>query len=90
MTVRRLSAGLVAAALFTPGLVACNAAGTPQAGSSASPTASASASGTGAPVSSDAKQALLDSTREISNGNFRFTMSGAGRCTSPARAPRCG
>ncbi|MFI7575193.1 hypothetical protein [Micromonospora sp. NPDC049497] len=76
MTVRRLSAGLVAAALFTPGLVACNAAGTPQAGSSASPTASAS--GTGAPVSGDAKQALLDSTREISKGNFRFTMSGAG------------
>ncbi|RKN43425.1 hypothetical protein [Micromonospora endolithica] len=78
MTVRRLSAGLVAAALFTPGLVACNAAGTPQAGSSATPTASGSAAPTASGVNSDAKQALLDSTREISNGNFRFTMSGAG------------
>ncbi|MEU4378952.1 hypothetical protein [Micromonospora echinofusca] len=88
MTVRRLSAGLVAAALFTPGLAACNASGTPTAGSSASPSVSASgtpasgsgapASGSAAPGSGDAKQALLASTREISNGNFRFTMSGVG------------
>jgi hypothetical protein len=82
MTVRRLSAGLVAAALFTPGLAACNATGTTGAGSSASPTVSASgtvaASGAATPVPGDAKQALLASTREISNGNFRFTMSGAG------------
>jgi hypothetical protein len=82
MTVRRLSAGLVAAALFTPGLAACNATGTPEAGSSASPTVSASGtaapSGAATPVPGDAKQALLASTREISNGNFRFTMSGAG------------
>ncbi|MCM0678953.1 hypothetical protein NCC78_30430 [Micromonospora phytophila] len=81
MTVRRLSAGLVAAALFTPGLAACNATGTPQAGSSASPTVSASGAATAsaAPgVPGDAKQALLASTREISNGNFRFTMSGGG------------
>ncbi|MGK5672822.1 hypothetical protein ACSNOB_08265 [Micromonospora sp. URMC 106] len=82
MTVRRLSAGLVAVALFTPGLAACNATGTPEAGSSASPTVSASGtaapSGAATPVPGDAKQALLASTREISNGNFRFTMSGAG------------
>ncbi|MER7415322.1 hypothetical protein ABT346_00810 [Micromonospora peucetia] len=82
MTVRRLSAGLVAAALFTPGLAACNATGAPTAGSSATPTVSASgtpaASGSAAPASGDAKQALLASTREISNGNFRFTMSGVG------------
>ncbi|WP_433390017.1 hypothetical protein [Micromonospora sp. KLBMP9576] len=82
MTVRRLSAGLVAAALFTPGLAACNADGTPTAGSSASPSVSASgtpaASGSAAPAAGDAKQALLASTREISNGNFRFTMSGVG------------
>lgn len=80
MTVRRLSAGLVAAALFTPGLAACNATGTPSAGSSATPTVSASgtASGAASPVPGDAKQALLNSTREISNGNFRFSMSGAG------------
>ncbi|MGW4500221.1 hypothetical protein ACWENR_16605 [Micromonospora sp. NPDC004336] len=82
MTVRRLSAGLVAAALFTPGLAACNATGTTEAGSSASPTVSASgtaaATGAATPVPGDAKQALLASTREISNGHFRFTMSGAG------------
>ncbi|MEU6073108.1 hypothetical protein [Micromonospora sp. NPDC047074] len=79
MTVRRLSAGLVAAALFTPGLAACNATGTPTAGSSATPTLSApAASGSATPVPGDAKQALLNSTREISNGNFRFTMSGVG------------
>ncbi|MER5333125.1 hypothetical protein [Micromonospora sp. NPDC002717] len=82
MTLRRLSAGLVAAALFTPGLAACNASGAPEAGSSASPSVSASgtvaASGAATPVPGDAKQALLASTREISNGNFRFTMSGAG------------
>ncbi|MFG2099090.1 hypothetical protein ACGFJ5_00650 [Micromonospora echinaurantiaca] len=80
MTVRRLGAGLVAAALFTPGLAACNATGTPSAGSSATPTVSASgtASGAASPAAGDAKQALLNSTREISNGNFRFTMSGAG------------
>jgi len=80
MNARRLSAGLVAAALFAPALAACNADGTPTAGSSTTPTASASgtpaASGSAAP--GDAKQALLASTREISNGNFRFTMSGVG------------
>ncbi|MER7457080.1 hypothetical protein [Micromonospora sp. NPDC126480] len=81
MTVRRLSAGLVAAALFVPGLAACNADGTTPAGSSATPSTSASGSApaTGnAGNAGDAKQALLDSTREISNGNFRFTMSGGG------------
>ncbi|MGN9774286.1 hypothetical protein ACTMS0_00680 [Micromonospora sp. H33] len=78
MTVRRLSAGLVAAALFAPGLAACNADGTPQAGSSATPTTTASGSAPATGVPGDAKQALLDSTREISNGNFRFTMSGGG------------
>ncbi|MFI7607151.1 hypothetical protein ACIBTV_18685 [Micromonospora sp. NPDC049366] len=80
MTVRRLGAGLLAAALFTPGLAACNAAGTP--GSSAAPSASASGtatpSGSSAPVDGDAKQALLASTTAIREGNFRFTMSGAG------------
>ncbi|WP_410809805.1 hypothetical protein [Micromonospora sp. 067-2] len=80
MTVRRLSAGLVAAALFTPALAACASGGTGTAGSTASPTtgASATASASGAPVAGDAKQALLDSTKEISNGNFRFTLAGAG------------
>lgn len=78
MTVRRLRAGLVAAALFAPGLTACTADGTPQAGSSATPTATASGPVTASGAPGDAKQALLDSTREISNGNFRFTMSGGG------------
>ncbi|MFD6562886.1 hypothetical protein [Micromonospora profundi] len=80
MTVRRLSAGLVAAALFTPALAACAGGTTGNAGSTATPTVSASGtpSASGAPVAGDAKQALLDSTKEISNGNFRFTLSGAG------------
>ncbi|MEV4118223.1 hypothetical protein [Micromonospora sp. NPDC049645] len=79
MTVRRLGAGLVAAALITPALAAC-ASGTGTTGSTPSPTVSASgtASPSGAPVAGDAKQALLDSTKEISNGNFRFTLAGAG------------
>ncbi|MEU5562327.1 hypothetical protein [Micromonospora musae] len=78
MTVRRrLGAGLVAAALFTPGLAACNAEAP---GGAASPTASATATATGSasPGSSDAKQALLASTAAIRDGNFRFTMTGAG------------
>ncbi|GIJ08768.1 hypothetical protein ACFFMR_01585 [Micromonospora andamanensis] len=74
MTVRRLSAGLVAVALFTPGVAACTATG--DAGPTATP--SATASGAAPEADTDAKQALLDSTREIRNGNFRFSMSGAG------------
>ncbi|TDC31599.1 hypothetical protein E1211_22290 [Micromonospora sp. 15K316] len=78
MTVRRrLGAGLVAAALFTPGLAACNAEAP---GGAASPIASATATATGSasPGSGDAKQALLASTAAIRDGNFRFTMTGAG------------
>ncbi|MGC5287177.1 hypothetical protein [Micromonospora sp. DT231] len=80
MTVRRLGAGLVAAALITPALAACGDGTTGTAGSTATPTvtASATASASGAPVAGDAKQALLDSTKEISSGNFRFTLAGAG------------
>ncbi|MBL6278865.1 hypothetical protein JMF97_22145 [Micromonospora fiedleri] len=74
MTVRRLSAGLMAAALLTPGVAACT--GDSTAGPTGTPSASATASG--AAGDADAKQALLDSTREISNGNFRFRMSGVG------------
>jgi hypothetical protein len=74
MTVRRLSVGLVAVALFTPGVAACTTTG--DAGPSATPSATASA--TGAAPDTEAKQALMDSTREIRNGNFRFSMSGAG------------
>ncbi|WP_406075021.1 hypothetical protein [Micromonospora sp. NBC_01638] len=80
MTVRRLGAGLVAAALISPALAACASGQTGTAGSTASPTVTASgtASPSGAPMAGDAKQALLDSTKEISNGNFRFTLTGAG------------
>ncbi|MEU8087607.1 hypothetical protein AB0B57_28855 [Micromonospora sp. NPDC049101] len=80
MTVRRLGAGLVAAALITPALAACGNGGTGTAGSTATPTVTASgtASASGAPAAGDAKQALLDSTKEISSGNFRFTLAGAG------------
>ncbi|MFG1914177.1 hypothetical protein [Micromonospora sp. NPDC048898] len=80
MTVRRFGAGLVAAALITPALAACGDGGTGTAGSTATPTVTASgtASASGAPAAGDAKQALLDSTKEISSGNFRFTLAGAG------------
>ncbi|SCE73794.1 hypothetical protein GA0070564_101642 [Micromonospora mirobrigensis] len=89
VNVRRFSATAFAAALLIPGLAACNSGtGTGAAGTSASPTvsgsadtASASPGATGASpgaVDGDARQALLDSTKEISNGNFRFTLSGVG------------
>ncbi|WP_244367739.1 hypothetical protein [Micromonospora echinofusca] len=74
--IRRWSvSGLVAASLLTPALAACQANGTEQpggAGASASSAPSASA-GTSA-----AKQALLDSTQAISQGNFRFAITGQG------------
>ncbi|MBX7269135.1 hypothetical protein KIF24_26000 [Micromonospora sp. Llam7] len=76
MTVRRLSAGLVAVALLTPGVAACTK--TDDARPAATPSVTAGATGGVPEVDTDAKQALLDSTREISNGNFRFSMSGAG------------
>ncbi|RKF28166.1 hypothetical protein [Micromonospora globbae] len=82
MTVRRISVGLVAAALFTPGLVACTDTGTTGTGASptatASGTATATATGTVAPGAGDAKQELLASTEAIRTGNFRFTMTGGG------------
>ncbi|MEU8263525.1 hypothetical protein AB0C02_23230 [Micromonospora sp. NPDC048999] len=85
MKIRRFSAAAFAAALLIPGLAACddNAAGPTEA--SATPTASATtptASGgiapSGTPDTDDARQALLNSTNAIRDGNFRFTMSGAG------------
>ncbi|NLU79346.1 hypothetical protein HCA58_13335 [Micromonospora sp. HNM0581] len=76
MTVRRLGAGLVAVAFLTPGVAGCTTTG--DAGPSATPSVTTPATGAAPEVDIDAKQALLDSTREISNGNFRFSMSGAG------------
>lgn len=79
MTIRRFSTAVFAAALLTPGLAACNNSGSGEAGASASPTVSGSAaSGSASPGTSEAKQALLNSTNEIRNGNFRFTMTGVG------------
>ncbi|MEU2167170.1 hypothetical protein ACH47V_07280 [Micromonospora chersina] len=77
MKIRRFSATAFAAALLIPGLAACNDTGTAGAGASATPAASGSVAPSGTPAS-DAKQALLDSTNAIRDGNFRFTMSGAG------------
>ncbi|WP_446212673.1 hypothetical protein [Micromonospora sp. IBSANI012] len=65
MNLRRWSAGLLAAALFVPGLAACKSE-------------SADSDGTAAasPTPADPKAALLASTEEISKGNFTFTMTG--------------
>ncbi|HEX7745147.1 MAG TPA: hypothetical protein VF462_07790 [Micromonosporaceae bacterium] len=65
-------AGLVAACLMVPGLAACGSGdNTPNA--TASPSGSASSSSA---TADDAKQKLLDSTKELSNGNFRFAITG--------------
>ncbi|MGC1215690.1 MAG: hypothetical protein WA890_31090 [Micromonospora sp.] len=75
MNIRRFSTAAFAAALLTPGLAACN--GTGEAGASASPAVSGSIAPSGtSSATGDAKQALLNSTNEIRNGNFRFTMTG--------------
>ncbi|MEV0805081.1 hypothetical protein [Micromonospora sp. NPDC050200] len=78
MTIRRFSAAVFAATLLTPGLAACNASGTGDPAASGSATPAASGSAIAPSGDADAKQALLNSTNEIRNGNFRFTMSGAG------------
>ncbi|WP_428961899.1 hypothetical protein [Micromonospora fluostatini] len=87
MTIRRFSAAVFAATLLTPALAACAETGAGEPGASATPTVSGSAapdpSGSASPgpsgaVDGDAKQALINSTNEIRNGNFRFTMSGVG------------
>ncbi|MFC6014913.1 hypothetical protein ACFP2T_01710 [Plantactinospora solaniradicis] len=67
MTIRRWGiATLAAATLFLPGLTACGTQGADQGSSSGSPA-----------IPADAKEALLASTKEITKGNFRFTMKGA-------------
>ncbi|MEO3922863.1 hypothetical protein ABGB07_03130 [Micromonosporaceae bacterium B7E4] len=68
MTFRRWGvATIAAAALFTPALVAC-------AGTGAEPSTSGSESPA---IPDDAKEALLASTKEITKGNFKFSMTGA-------------
>ncbi len=77
MKIRRWSVVGVTAAMLVPGLTACKQPGAESnASSSPSTTAGASASaGAASGVPTDAKQALLDSTREIGNGNFRFDLA---------------
>lgn len=78
MKIRRWSTVGLAATLLVPGLTACKQPGAESTGSAASPSASVSAS---ASTAGDPKQALLDSTKEISNGNYRFTIA-SGQSTS--------
>ncbi|NBE81396.1 hypothetical protein [Micromonospora rubida] len=82
MNIRRWSVGVLAAALFVPGLAACNSsADEPAAGkASAAPV-----------VPADPKEALLAATKEISKGNFTFTIadadtSGGGKVHLPSKS----
>ncbi|MFI6231693.1 hypothetical protein ACIBCR_30790 [Micromonospora echinospora] len=86
MKIRRWSAGVLAASLLVPGLTACKSDG---AESTAEPAASGSAASSAVP--SDAKEALLASTKEISKGNFSFTinggeLNGAGKVHAPTKS----
>jgi len=65
-------AGLVASCLMVPGVAACGSADN-EPNTTGSPSGSASPTAT---ASDDAKQALLESTKELSNGNFRFAIAG--------------
>ncbi|MEQ4301194.1 hypothetical protein ABNF97_07360 [Plantactinospora sp. B6F1] len=63
-------ATLAAAALFTPALTACSGTGT-EPDTPGAPGADSPA------IPTDAKEALLASTKEITKGNFTFSMTGA-------------
>lgn len=67
MNIRRWSVGVLAAALFVPGLAACKT-------EADSPTAESKSTAPAAPA--DPKEALLASTKEIQQGNFSFTIKG--------------
>ena len=66
MNIRRWSAGVLAAALFVPGLAACKS-------EADSPTADSSAA---AEKPADPKEALVASTKELQKGNFTFAIKG--------------
>ncbi|MFC7548227.1 hypothetical protein [Plantactinospora sp. GCM10030261] len=89
MNIRRWSIVGVTAVVLVPGLAACQQADPDStAGASGSPSPSASASPS---TAGDVKQALLDSTREIGDGNFRFTLAagattGSGVVHKPSRS----
>ncbi|MFB9235225.1 hypothetical protein ACFFWC_06685 [Plantactinospora siamensis] len=93
MDIRRWSVVGLTAAMLVPGLAACKQPGAESnAGSSASPAASGTSGAIpGATASADAKQALLASTNEIGNGNFRFnltsgTTTASGTVHKPSRS----
>ncbi|WP_446218354.1 hypothetical protein [Micromonospora sp. IBHARD004] len=67
MNIRRWSLGVLAAALFVPGLAACKTAAD-------SPTADGASAAPAVPA--DPKEALLASTKEIQKGNFTFAIDG--------------
>ncbi|MFU8870647.1 hypothetical protein [Micromonospora sp. SL4-19] len=67
MNIRRWSVGVLAAALFVPGLTACKT----EAGS---PTAESKPAASEKPA--DPKEALAASTKEIQKGNFTFAIKG--------------
>ncbi|WBB77459.1 hypothetical protein O7606_14300 [Micromonospora sp. WMMD882] len=97
MRIRRWSAGVLAASLLVPALTACGSAdtagGTPAAGPSAGGPPATPADGSPAAPAGDpeARAALLASTRELSKGDFSFTIAGggldgAGRVHLPTRS----
>lgn len=63
---------MLAASLLVPGLTACKSDTTGEPAATGSPAADSSSRA----VPSDAKEALLASTKELSKGNFSFSMSG--------------
>ncbi|MEH0938918.1 hypothetical protein [Micromonospora psammae] len=67
MNIRRWSLGVLAAALFVPGLAACNS----EAADSGTDKAAAAPA-----IPADPKEALLASTKEIGKGNFTFAITG--------------
>ncbi|WP_157548133.1 hypothetical protein [Micromonospora sp. ATCC 39149] len=68
MNIRRWSVGVLAAALFVPGLTACN--------NSAADEPAAGGASTAPAAPADPKAALLASTKELGKGNFTFAMTG--------------
>ncbi|MFE9688823.1 hypothetical protein [Micromonospora sp. NPDC005806] len=67
MNIRRWSVGVLAAALFVPGLAACKTGAD-------SPTADSKSAAPAVPA--DPKEALVASTEEIKKGNFTFAIKG--------------
>ncbi|WDZ86852.1 hypothetical protein [Micromonospora cathayae] len=87
MKIRRWSVGVLAASLLVPGLTACKSDTATEEPTAAGSSSSAPAGG----IPSDAKEALLASTKELSKGDFSFTMAGgelngAGKVHMPTKS----